>query len=176
MASERRTMAARPRHRLRLFLGGVADALPGGFYGIYALEPAEFVGHLDADLDRAIQLVRGTDYAYNVAAATKRHPEDGRTDDGSYRRRDPGDAGKQWHVHLFEPSGSDEKPVEVYSHYEYAPLWPPDFARTREHYRPDWGSTYLQGRHCEVVKDLLADRGEYAGDPSDLGPAELAPY
>lgn len=168
-------MAARPRHRLRQFLGGVADALPGRFYGAYALGSEEFVGTVDADLDRAIELVRGSDYAYNLVAATKRHPDDGRTDDGSYRRVDPGDATKQWHVHLFASPGPDAGPVEVYSHYEYTPLWPPSPARTREHYWPDWGSTYLQGQHCETVKDLLADHGEYAGDPADLGPAELAP-
>lgn len=164
----------RVRHATRQFLGGLVERFPGDLYGVYPLPPAEYVGTLDADLAGAIELVRGAGYAYNVPAATKEHPTDGRTDDGSYRRRDPADAEKQWHVHLF--ATDDPGTVEVFSHYEYAPLWPVDPARSREHYRPDWGSTYLPGQHCERLKALLGDNGGYAGDPAMLGPAELAPY
>jgi len=159
------------RHRLQHRLARIADKCAP--YGMYRLPERELVGTLDAGLDRARAFLREHGYEYNALAAIKLHPDDGRADDGSYRRIDPCSPAKQWHVHLYDAGGT----TEVYSHYEYKP-WPTrplDIDRPLEHYLPSWGRTYLPGRHCGRLRELLESRGRYEGDESLVGSAELPP-
>jgi len=168
----------RVKHRLRQSLGRFVHSLPlsNDFYGIYALNSAERVGTLAATAEQAIDRLQSSPYQYNVVAATKRHPETDDSDDGSYRRVDPNNPDQQWHIHVFERPDEQGGPVtEVFSHYEYRPLWPPSLRRSREHYWPDYGASYLQGQHCAMVSDLLETHGTYTGDPDRCGSASLAP-
>lgn len=162
----------RLQHRLRHAAGGVADALlPGQWYGVFTLKPAEFVGTLDVSLSEARSLLAARSYDYNTISAKKLHPADRTPDDGSYRRLDPADNSKQWHVHLWDRPDR----IEVYSHYELRPEpWDPvDLRRPIDHYWPDWGETCLLGRHCPTLKSLLETYGRYEGDRSALGTATL---
>lgn len=163
---------SRLQHRLRHAVGGVADAvLPGRCYGVFTLHAREFVGTLDLNLAECKQRLEDRSYSYGTIAASKLHPETHLPDDGSYRRIDPEDSAKQWHVHLWDrPNG-----VEVFSHYELRPEpWGPlDLQRPIEHYWPEWGETCLLGRHCSDLKSLLETHGRYAGDPAALGSASL---
>ncbi|MDZ7688628.1 MAG: hypothetical protein U5J64_07900 [Halobacteriales archaeon] len=130
------------KHKVRHSLAGIGKrVLPGSMYSVYSLGTEEYIGTLDVNLDEARKLLKEESYSYNVASAKKLHPDDeSRSDDGSYRRLDPDNRAKQWHVHLW-----DLAPVEVYSHYEYKPEpWQPiDTSRTAEHYRPDYGETCI---------------------------------
>lgn len=163
----------RLQHRLRHVAGGVADAvLPGRCYGVFTLKPREFVGYLDVSLSEVTSLLEARSYSYSPISAKKLHPEHRLPDDGSYRRLDPADRSKQWHVHLWDrPDG-----IEVYSHYELRPEpWNPlDLRRPIDHYWPEWGETCLLGQHCPGMKSLLETYGRYEGDRSRLGAAELA--
>ena len=162
----------RLQHRLRHAAGGVADAvLPGECYGVFTLKPGERIGYLDADLADVKPLLEARSYTYSPLSAKKLHPSDHVADDGSYRRLDPENRSKQWHVHLFERSDG----IEVFSHYELRPEpWDPiDLRRPVDHYWPEWGETCLLGQHCPGLKTLLERHGLYEGDRSCLGPAPL---
>lgn len=161
------------KHGIRQGAAGILDTvLPGSMYAVYQLDEDEYIGTVDADLDETETYLKQNGYGYQMLAAKKLHPEDERSDDGSYRRLDPDDSDKQWHVHLWNTDDG----VEVYSHYEYKPeLWGPvDESRVAEHYRPD-DNTYIEGQHAEDVKHLLEEHGEYNGDPEKCGSTELAP-
>lgn len=162
----------RLQHRLRHVAGGVADAvLPGQCYGVFTLKPSESVGYLDAELSDVKSLLESRSYSYIPLAAKKLHPEYTRADAGSYRRLDPEDRSKQWHVHLFEHGDG----IEVFSHYELRPEpWDPiDLRRPVDHYWPEWGKTCLLGQHCPGLKSLLEAHGSYSGEEGALGTAEL---
>jgi len=162
----------RLQHRLRQTIGGVADAvLPGRFYAVFRLKSPEFVGTLDLDVADLPARFEEHAYSYCPVAAKKLHPETGQPDDGSYRRIDPVNSAKQWHVHVFDrPDG-----VEVFSHYELRPEpWRPlDLRRPVEHYWPEWGETCLLGQHCPELRALLEEWGSYEGDSDALGDARL---
>lgn len=68
-------------------------------YGIYSLREEEHIGTLDTSLVDARELIREYGYHYNVVAASKLHPDDGKEDHGSYRRIHPEDRDVQWHCH-----------------------------------------------------------------------------
>ena len=160
------------QHRLRHAAGGIADAvLPGACYGVFRLKPSEFVGSLDVDRSELIALLEARSYSYNSLSAKKLHPVDHISDDGSFRRLDPGDRSKQWHVHLFERDDG----IEVFSHYELRPEpWGPiDLRRPVDHYWPEWGETCLLGQHCPALKSLLERYGRYEGERTALGTASL---
>ncbi|WP_248515799.1 hypothetical protein [Salinarchaeum laminariae] len=160
------------QHRLRHAVGGVADSiLPGRCYGVFTLKPSEFVGSLDVSLAEVRSILEARSYSYNPISAKKLHPELRIPDDGSYRRLDPQDRSKQWHVHLWERPDC----IEVYSHYEYRPEpWGPiDVRRPVDHYWPEWGESCLLGQHCPALKSLLETYGRYEGDRSALGTAPL---
>lgn len=160
----------RVRQRSAEFLN---EILPGSMYAQYRLDQEEFVGRIDTDLEDVEAYLEGEGYEYQVLAARKLHPEREEADHGSYRCIDPSDGAKQWHVHLWEtPDG-----VELFSHYEYRPEpWGPwDRNRVPEHYRAEWGSTYIEGQHSEAVKRLLEEDGVYEGDPERLGNRVLEP-
>lgn len=142
-------------------------------YSMYRLSAQEFVGILDEDLAEATGHLTRAGYDYQLLAATKLHPETEEYDDGSYRLINHVDPAKQWHVHLWE---SDDG-VECFSHYEYKPEpWNPwDHDRVFEHYRPDYGTTYIQGQHSHALKRLLKEHGIYEGDEGKLGSTELGP-
>jgi hypothetical protein len=163
----------RLQHRLRHAAGGVADAvLPGRYYGVFTLKPGEFVGRLDVGIEEVKSLLEARSYSYSPLAAKKLHPEHRVPDDGSYRRLDPADRSKQWHVHLWDRADG----IEVFSHYELRPEpWDPiDLRRPIDHYWPEWGETCLLGQHCPGLKSLLETYGRYDGEVARLGSAELA--
>lgn len=163
----------RLQHRLRHAAGGVADAvLPGQCYGVFTLKPCEFVGYLDVGLEEVKALLEARSYSYSPLSAKKLHPEYHLPDDGSYRRLDPEDRSKQWHVHCWKHGGG----IEVFSHYELRPEpWNPiDLRRPIDHYWPEWGETCLLGQHCPALKSLLEEYGSYRGEPAALGTATLA--
>lgn len=161
------------KHGVRQGAADILDTvLPDSMYAVYQLDEEEYIGTVDADLRETIDYLKQCGYEYQTLAAKKLHPETERSDDGSYRRLDPDDSDKQWHVHLWETDDG----VEVYSHYEYKPeLWGPvDEHRVAEHYRPD-DNTYIEGQHAEDVKQLLEEQGEYKGDEEKCGSIDLAP-
>lgn len=145
-------------------------------YAAYQLSPAEYVGEVwmpNGTADVA-GLLASSGYEHNGLSALKYHPENGEAHDrGSFRKVpaehpeldlasegepeilgwDPREC--QYHVHLFP--GSDPGTVELYSHYEVRPdLFSPSFSiqRKREHYRPTYGETYLQGVACEEISSI----------------------
>ncbi len=164
-------------HWLRHSLARILDSgLPDSFYGVYRLTDTEYIGTIEADVVDVRELITDCSYSYNLASAKKLHPETSKPDDGSYRRLDPDDPAKQWHVHIW-----DKDPVELYSHYEYKPEpWRPwHIHRSAEHYRPDNqdtagdGATYIRGQHCENIQSALGEQGNYEGDRTKSGSAEL---
>lgn len=161
-------------HRVRQWTADALEGiLPETMYAQYRLDDAEFVGRLDGSLEEAEASLEGAGYAYQFFAATKLHPDRDEPDQGSYRRLDPDDPAKQWHVHLWETDSG----VDVFSHYEYKPEpWNPwDVERVSEHYRADYGRTYIEGQHSEGVKALLEEDGVYTGDGEKLGGTALEP-
>lgn len=172
--------ALAPRHARRVVSPRV-DGLARehlGLYSSYGLRRMEHVGTRWSPRGRqdAVEHLLEHGYEYNVLAAAKRHPEDGRIDDGSYRKVpaehpdltdydrggasivdewDPADC--QYHVHLFD-TGS-EGVVELYSHYELRPdLFEPSVSptRVRSHYRPSQHETYLFGVSDPGVEEYCA--------------------
>lgn len=162
------------KHRVRQWTADALEAvLPETMYAQYRLDDAEFVGRLDGDLNDAEAALEEARYTYQFFAAKKIHPDRDAADDGSYRCLNPDDPARQWHVHLWETDSG----VEVFSHYEYKPEpWGPwEGERVAEHYRAEYGETYIEGQHSETVKTMLEEDGMYEGDAERLGPADLEP-
>jgi len=139
---------------------------PFGLYAAYALNKAEFVTFRKETPASAVSRVL-TANGYErlgLLSAAKRKPATNIYDSGSYRRVDPENPRRQYHVHLFDGLLG----TAVYSHYEYRPDLRPVageslremVGRLREHYRPSWGSewgdgtTYVMGKRCDVVDSL----------------------
>lgn len=130
-----------------------------GLYAAYDLDPDELARTAPwRTKDEARSFLRERGYEPQHLSAAKRHPDDGRLHDLSYRRvpsvhppevdatalQDwPPDA-CQYHAHVFVyDSGAD-----VFSHYELRPdFFAPSFSiqRLRTHYRPRYGQDYLLG-------------------------------
>jgi hypothetical protein len=154
------------RRRLLPVLDRVLGSV--GLYAAYELHPEEFVGAIrlprGVDAVREYLLERG--YERSRLAALKHHPETAATEDASLRRVDPDRPRRQWHVHLF---ARGDGVVELFSHYEYRPDPRPladesarqCLERLREHYRPEWGTTwgggttYAVGRTDGPVRRLV---------------------
>jgi len=142
--------------------------MPGGFYAAYQLDAAEFVARVPKRPARVrVNLTQRGYERTSFLSAAKYHPRlDDRVDVGSLRRVDPEDPRRQYHVHLFDGGTAG---TSIYSHLEYRPDLRPVAGETvreavdrlREHYKPEWGSTwgdgvtYVQGRHCSEVYKLL---------------------
>ena len=162
------------RHRTRLTTASLlAPILPGDMYSAYSLSEEEYIGRFDGNLKEARGALSEKGYKYNMLGAKKLHPETEKVDDGSFRNLDPDDNSKQWHVHIWETDNG----VQFFSHYEYKPEpWRPiDIARPFEHYRPDYGETYIQGQHSRGIKEVLKGKGVYDGKEKKLGSRDLAP-
>ena len=147
-------------HSLRVFLYGLLHNFiePIGLYAAYTLNESEFVGTLQRrGRPGSIGLHLPDSYEYTFLSAVKTHPDGEQIEDGSYRKvatehpdidaritREFEPAECQYHVHTFGD--------EVFSHYELRP----DIVGTmREHYRPEWGETYLLGVSCPEIDELL---------------------
>lgn len=185
--------AVGPQH-VRREVSPRVDASARRFLGVYAayqLLERERIGTTWAPRGRqdVIQHLLANGYEYNVLAAAKRHPDDGRIDIGSYRRvpeehpdvddYEWGDAGIveewepadcQYHVHLFDTDTADV--VELFSHYELRPdLFNPDISprRVRIHYSPTQHENYLYGVADSVVREYGRDVDRTGGATGRLG-------
>jgi len=137
-----------------------------GFYTSYRLDSRELVGTTsDHTLFSAEARLRSCGYespptvAGVPLSAVKTHPEDDTSHELTLRKVDPDNPRKQWHVHLWERDGV----VELYSHWEFIPdlnrvageTHAERVDRLREHYRPDYGTTYRMGVADPDAKGLL---------------------
>lgn len=145
-------------HRVRVGLLPLVDQALAGHspYTAYTLDESEHVmTQWEEDgVQGARDLLWRLGYSYNVMGAAKYHWETGRVDDGSYRLIDEDNPDWQWHVHIFHLG---EGVVDYASHYElrwepWAPTW--NVGRSREHYRPTYGQTYIQGAASPGLQEL----------------------
>lgn len=149
--------------RLRAHLDSVARLFGG--YTAYTLSREEYIGsvYLPGGARDAYTFLTKNGYEPQYLSAAKRHPETGALHELSMRnvpeRHPPATVTDDWmadiafhynpsecqyHVHVFEHDGI----VEYFSHYELRPdVFGPSFSvgRLREHYRPEYGETYLRG-------------------------------
>jgi hypothetical protein len=133
---------------LRQLYAPLDKLLPGELYASYRLSWEEYVDTVNKATAWSLLKENGYERVY-ITSALKRHPETNATDNGSYRKVDPNGPRFQYHVHLFD-RGQD---VDIFSHHEYRPDFHPigdespteAINRLREHYKPEYGKTYLQG-------------------------------
>ena len=141
-----------------------------GFYTSYELSEHEFMGEvktIDDDNYNYLKYHLPTNAGYEKPPkaigvpleAAKIHPTWGEVHDYSLRKVDQESPRWQYHVHVWER----EKWSEIFSHYELRPdfrringeSWNKMYDRLREHYRPDWGETYIRGKACGDVEALV---------------------
>lgn len=138
-----------------------------GYYSAYQLDESEFVGTTPYAIPGPKwYLTEKAGYEYNGLAALKYHWDDEtKHDTGSYRKVDQDNPRYQYHVHLFLMGTDPTEPTfHVASHYEMRPDLRPIadenllemYSRLRTHYRPEYGSEYVQGKACEKVEELIS--------------------
>ena len=157
------------KHKLRRY--AAAKLKPYMRYTSYGIDEREFLFRYNGSLDEFVQLLNEHGYHYQLFAAIKdvKHVssktdlsdtnQTGRIEDnGSYARipdehpsavtdtalEDISPRECQFHVHPFVKDGH----IDVYGHYEIHPYpWTPtlDIGRSKRHYNPTYGDTYLKG-------------------------------
>lgn len=129
-----------------------------GLYAAYTVNKSEYIGTTSDDIityfEQSSDWVDPPSIFGVPLEAAKYHWDSGNVHDHSFKRVKPGNAYRQWHVHLWETAHG----VDIASHAEYRanpkPIgnesWHDVYHRLRTHYRP--GMTYIRGAAPE---DLL---------------------
>ena len=134
-----------------------------GFYTAYEIPEKEYVGSAWFPLgvhDVRKYLLNNGYEELKLLEAAKFHPKTGDVHTYSARKVDSEIPRWQYHAHVWNRDGDN---IEVFSHYELRPdlrringeSWNQMYDRLREHYRPDWGETYIRGKACDDVGALV---------------------
>lgn len=143
-----------------------------GLYTSYELHESEFVGEVPYAIPGIQYYLPENGYEKPPTflgvplQAAKLHPETGDVHDWSYRKVDPENNRKQYHIHGWEHNIKDptEKYHEIASHWEYRPdvcrvageTIGEAIERLRTHFKPDWGtSEYQQGKMDDSLRELV---------------------
>ena len=130
----------------------------GAGYAAYELDPQEYAGRIDAPVEDVDKLLAAHGFERMPLSAWKTLP-DGRTEAGSWARRDDLFADRQLHVMLFR---TGDGATDVYAHDEYNALHP-GHATKHYHavdYRPQTG--------CQQLQELI---GDYLSEPTTEPPS-----
>jgi hypothetical protein len=137
-----------------------------GLYSAYTLDEKEFVGHADGWNIKKILKQNGYENPPTFLGvqlqAAKLHPKHNVIHDWSFRKVDPENNRKQYHIHAWNVPSVQK--AELASHYEFRP----DIAvlegetlsdaieRLQTHYRPEWDTDeYVQGKADQTVRELV---------------------
>jgi hypothetical protein len=126
-------------------------------YAAYELQPREYAGRIDAPVEDVDKLLAAYGFERMPLSAWKTLP-DGRSEAGSWARREGPLADRQLHVMLFR---ADEGATDVYAHDEYNAFHPRHAAN---HYH---GVDYCPETGCRQLRELI---GEYLIEPSARPP------
>jgi len=129
----------------------------GAGYAAYELQPREYVGRIDAPVEDVDRLLAAHGFERMPLSAWKTLP-DGRSEAGSWARRDGVLADRQLHVMLFR---TDDGATDVYAHDEFNAFHPRYAA---EHYH---GVDYCPQTGCQQLRELI---GEYLHQPPTQPP------
>ena len=123
----------------------------GAGYAAYELQPREYVGRIDAPVEDVDELLAAYGFERMPLSAWKTLP-DGRTEAGSWARREGLLADRQLHVMLFR---TEDGATDVYAHDEYNAFHPRHAAKHYHgvDYCPQTGQQQLQ----ELIGDYLTD-------------------
>lgn len=145
-----------------------------GMYTSYVLDESEFVGTVPYAIPGAHWYLTKNGYEMPPTffgirlQAAKKHPKTGEVHNWSYRKVDPENPRKQFHIHGWERDygkGPTEAYDEIASHREFRPdvrvlegeTLRDAKNRLQTHYAPDWGtSEYEQGKMCDDLKTLVS--------------------
>ena len=136
-----------------------------GGYTAYTLSEKERVGTIKTNAVSALREI-GYEWPPRFAGirleAAKMHPETGEVHQASFRKVDPNNERKQYHVHLWDVFSI--APTPVYVHREYRPdfkrvadeSYSEMYDRLRTHYRPEYGVDYERGVMCDDLEALVS--------------------
>jgi len=124
----------------------------GAGYAAYELQPREYAGRIDAPVEDVDRLLAAHGFERMPLSAWKTLP-DGRSEAGSWARRDGLLADRQLHVMLFR---TEDGATDVYAHDEFNAFHPRYAA---EHYH---GVDYCPQTGCQQLQELI---GEYLSEP-----------
>ena len=144
-----------------------------GFYTSYTLSESEFVGTAPYALPGTHWYLQKNGYEDNptfmgiTLEAAKTHPKTGKVHDWSYRKVDPENPRKQFHIHGWKrdyEKGPEHAYDEIASHREYRPdfkrvsdeSYSEMYDRLRTHYRPEYGTDYERGEMCDELESLVS--------------------
>jgi hypothetical protein len=131
----------------------------GAGYAAYELQPREYAGRIDAPVEDVDRLLAAHGFERMPLSAWKTLP-DGRSEAGSWARRDGVLADRQLHVMLFR---TGDGTTDVYAHDEFNAFHPRYAA---EHYH---GVDYCPQTGCQQLQELI---GEYLTEPPTQPPGE----
>ncbi|MEA1932583.1 MAG: hypothetical protein U9O06_13700 [Euryarchaeota archaeon] len=126
-------------------------------YAAYELKPREYAGRIDAPVEDVDRLLAAHGFERMPLSAWKTLP-DGRSEAGSWARRDGVLADRQLHVMLFR---TEDGATDVYAHDEFNAFHPRYAA---EHYH---GIDYRPQTGCQQLQELI---GEYLHHPQTEPP------
>jgi hypothetical protein len=129
----------------------------GAGYAAYELQPREYAGRIDAPVEDVDRLLAAHGFERMPLSAWKTLP-DGRSEAGSWARRDGLLADRQLHVMLFR---TGDGTTDVYAHDEFNAFHPRYAA---EHYH---GVDYCPQTGCQQLQELI---GEYLHQPPTQPP------
>jgi len=136
-----------------------------GLYTSYELSEMEFVGHADGWNIKEILKQNGYEKPPTFLSvqlqAAKLHPKHNVVHDWSFRKVDPENERKQYHIHAWDVPSVQK--AELASHYEFRPdlkvlegeTLADAIERLRTHYRPSWGESYIRGKADQTVRGLV---------------------
>jgi len=117
-------------------------------YAAYELQSREYAGRIDAPVDEVDDLLAANGFERMPLSAWKTLP-DGRSEAGSWARREGPLADRQLHVMLFR---TDDGSTDVYAHEEYNAFHP---RYATKHY---YGVDYAPRAGCRQCKSVFGDR------------------
>jgi len=125
----------------------------GAGYAAYELQPREYAGRIDVPVEDVDRLLAAHGFERMPLSAWKTLP-DGRSEAGSWARRDGLLADRQLHVMLFR---TEDGATDIYAHDEFNAFHP---RYASEHYH---GVDYCPQTGCQQLQELI---GEYLTQPT----------